>query len=123
MSEQPNRLTKVQLGILRGVLSSFADRIQIAGLFGSRATKKARPNSDVDLVLYGDIDAELVDRIWTLFNDSSLVLKVDVLGYDLISHMPLKAHVDQVMQPLFTQEELRPNEPLKQWSRGTQQNP
>ena len=107
MSEHPNHLTKVQLGILRGVLSNFADRIQIAGLFGSRATKKSRPNSDVDLVLYGDIDAELVDRIWTLFNDSSLVLQVDVLGYDLISHVPLKAHVNQVMQPLFTQEELR----------------
>ena len=94
-------LTERELGILREVLAPYADRIERVGLFGSRATGRAQSSSDIDLVLYGPIDQATVDRLWTLFDDSSLARKVDVLAYDLITYPPLKAHIDAVMLPLF----------------------
>lgn len=106
MSDALHGLSEHQLDTLRSILSRFANSIELAGLFGSRATGKARPNSDVDLVLYGDdITAETVDRIWTLCNDSDLAIGVDVTAYGLINNPALKAHIDRVMQPLILQSE------------------
>ena len=99
-------LTHEQLRIIHDILSSYADRIERVGLFGSRAKGTARKNSDIDIVLYGTLDDALIDRLWTLFDESSLVLKVDVNAYDRIAYPPLKAHIDAVMMPLFTQEDL-----------------
>lgn len=96
-------LTPDQLNIIRGVLSPYAPVIERVGLFGSRALGTARSNSDIDLVLYGPVTEAMADRIWTLFDESSLALKVDVSAYDLITYPPLKLHIDEVMQPLFEQ--------------------
>ena len=101
-----HRLSNTQVATLHHILAPFAEKIELAGLFGSRATGKARPNSDIDLVLYGALDEALINRIWTLFDESELALKVDVNAYNLITHRGLKAHIDQVMLPLFTREEL-----------------
>lgn len=104
---EPHHLTDDQIAILHHILSNFADDIELVGLFGSRATGRARPNSDIDLVLYGAVDAAMVDRIWTLCDESDLSLKVDVNAYDLIEVDALKAHIDLVMHPLFTREQLQ----------------
>ena len=58
-----HQLSQQQLAVLRAVLAPFADRIELVGIFGSRATGMARPNSDIDLVLYGDVEAAVVDRL------------------------------------------------------------
>lgn len=100
-------LTAQQLGELGRVLGPFAARIDRVGLFGSRATGTARPWSDVDLVLFGDVPQAVVDRLWTLFDASHLALEVDVLAYKLIGSSALKAHVDAVGQTLFSGEALR----------------
>lgn len=101
-------LSSDQLNIIRGVLSPYALVITQVGLFGSRALGTARPNSDIDLVLYGPLTEAMEDRIWTLFDESSLALKVDVSAYDLLSYPPLRLHIDEVMQPLFEQADLQP---------------
>ena len=101
-----NRLSERQIRILREVLAPFAASIEKIGLFGSRATGKARPNSDIDLVLYGLRDQKTLDRIHTLFTESLLPVTVDVQAYDLIQYQPLKQHIDDHMQPLFTQADL-----------------
>jgi predicted nucleotidyltransferase len=103
----PNHnLSAFELGILLDILAPYAERIERVGLFGSRATGTARPNSDIDMVFHGDIDEALVDRLWTLFDESNLPIKVDVLGYDLIPYPPIKQHIDAVEQTLFTQADL-----------------
>ncbi|MBM3602462.1 MAG: nucleotidyltransferase domain-containing protein [Alphaproteobacteria bacterium] len=101
-----HQLSQQQLAVLRSVLVPFADKIDLVGLFGSRATGMARPNSDIDLVLYGDVESAVVDRLRTLFNDSLLSLNVDLHAYQAITYPALKQHIDAVMQPLFTQQEL-----------------
>lgn len=100
-------LTPQQVQIVRDVLAPYAAQITQVGLFGSRAKGTARPNSDIDLVLYGPLSEAVVDRIWTLFVDSSLAVAVDIIAYDLIDTPALKSHIDQVMQPLFERADLQ----------------
>ena len=70
-------------------------------MFGSRATGAWRPNSDLDLLLHGDLDHRAIDRLWTLFHESNLPFTVDVTSYDLTTHEPLREHMNRVRRPLF----------------------
>jgi len=99
-------LSAEQLGILKTVLAPYADQITRVDLFGSRALGVYQSYSDIDLVLHGPVDEKTVDRLWTLFWESNLSLKVDVKAYELVQYLPLKAHMDEASQVLFTQAEL-----------------
>lgn len=99
-------LSEQQLEIIQRILAQFADKIDRVDLFGSRAQGTHRPNSDIDLVVWGNIDEKTADRLWTLFNESSLALKVDVLVYAQITKAALKEHIDLVSLPLFTKADL-----------------
>lgn len=91
---------------LAKVLAPFADRIERVGVFGSRASGRARPDSDIDLVIYGNVDAELEARLWTLFDDSDLAVEVDVAAYSLIRHEGLKRHIDETVITIFDAKDL-----------------
>ena len=99
-------LTDEQLDTIKRILAPFADKIEHIDIFGSRAQGAHRPNSDIDIVLRGSVDEKTIDRIRTLFNESNLPVKVDVLLYSLIKKPELKAHIDLVSQPLLTQKDL-----------------
>jgi predicted nucleotidyltransferase len=99
-------LTERHLNILRSVLSPFADQIELVGLFGSRAKGTAHDNSDIDMVLYGAIDGKSVNQISASLSESMLPVTVDIVTYNALAHAPLKAHIDTVMQPLFTHNDL-----------------
>ena len=99
-------LGRKHLAIIKKILQSQAAHLERVDLFGSRATGVYKEYSDVDLVLYGSIDEKGTDRLWTLFHESDLPYKVDVKAYHLIDYLPLKEHIDQVCQPLFTSEQL-----------------
>lgn len=104
-------LTPRQIAAIKAILAPFADRIERVSLFGSRAKGTQRPDSDIDLVIYGPVDQGLIDRLWTLFAESSLPVKVDVVAYDRATYPPLKAHIDGVARPLLSQSDLRSPEP------------
>lgn len=97
----PHQLTPHQLDSIANILAPFSASIDKVGLFGSRAMGTARSNSDVDMVLHGNIDEATIRRINTLYEESSLALKMDVHAYSLITHAPLKAHIDAVYYPIF----------------------
>jgi uncharacterized protein len=99
-------LTPEQVGLIMKVLQPYAHQIERVGLFGSRATGRHRPNSDIDLVLYANLDEATVNRLWTDFAESSLALKVDVIWYQQDIYPPLKAHIDTEGVPFLTQTEL-----------------
>jgi predicted nucleotidyltransferase len=100
-------LNENQLKIICRILIPFIDYIDRISLFGSRATGLYKPNSDIDMVIYGSVDERMTNRISTMFNDSYLPLKVDVHSYNLISYQPLKEHIDNNELPLFTSEQIR----------------
>jgi hypothetical protein len=64
-----------------------------------------RPDSDIDLVLYGAVEESTLRRIWTVCDESALPVRVDVVAYASASPA-LRKHIDSVMQPLFSREEL-----------------
>ena len=99
-------LTPKHLAIIRATIMPFAASIERVGIFGSRATGVAKPNSDLDIVLYGRVNQETVNRIYTLFTVSYLPFTVDVQAYDLVKYPPLKQHIDDHMQLLFSREDL-----------------
>ncbi len=110
----PNHgLSPQQLGTIKTVLAPYRQHIEKVALFGSRATGKYRENSDIDLVLYGDLDQATTDRIWTAFDDSSLPIRVDVNTYKLIQYPPLKRHIDDMAVELFSRDELEQTDDSK----------
>ena len=100
-------LSTRHLETIKRILAPYSCHINRVALFGSRATGNYRGNSDIDLVLYGDLEEEWVDRLWTTFNESNLPFSVDVKGYELIKYRPLREHIDQVGKLLFTRGELK----------------
>ena len=99
-------LSEKQMNLIRDIIVEFAPAVESVSIFGSRATDSHRTYSDIDMVLYGDIEDRTVDRLWTCFNESSLPYKVDLVAYDLVEYPPLKAHIDQFAKVLLTEEKL-----------------
>jgi uncharacterized protein len=99
-------ITERERHIVADVLRPYAPFINTVGIFGSRAMGNSRPSSDIDMVLYGALDDRQIQHIWTLFDNSSLAVTVDVLNYQTISHPALKRHIDAVMKPLFQRTDL-----------------
>ena len=99
-------LSERQLNLIRNLIREFAPGVKSVSLFGSRATNSHRSYSDIDMVLYGDVKEDAVDRLWTCFNESSLPYKVDLVAYHLINYPPLKAHIDRFAKTLFSTDQL-----------------
>jgi predicted nucleotidyltransferase len=94
-------LSPTMLRTIHEVLKPYSAEIERVGLFGSRATGTYRDNSDIDLVLYGTFNEATLNRIVTLFKESTLPVTVDVVAYHLITHAPLREHIDRVVRTLF----------------------
>jgi uncharacterized protein len=94
------------ISIIKEVLQPFVSRISKVGLFGSRATGVYRSNSDIDMVVYGEITAEDIDRLHSLFEESLLPFRVDIQAYNLLNYPPLKAHIDAHMLLLLESKDL-----------------
>lgn len=93
--------------VLRSVLSGYSEQIDRVAVFGSHALGRARDNSDIDLVIYGQLTDRDIDRLWTLFDSSQLSVPVDVVHYRSTLYPPLKNHIDAVAKTLFTKQQLQ----------------
>jgi uncharacterized protein len=101
-----NMLTKLDRDTLKSILSQYQDKIHKVTLFGSRATGLAKRNSDIDLVIHGSLSEADTDRLWTLFDDSSLSVPIDLIAYNQNIYPPLKQHIDAVEKLLFEKADL-----------------
>ena len=97
-----------QVQKIKSIVSQSAPEAERVALFGSRANGTYKNYSDIDLVIYGDMDRATINRLSTLFLESNLPYKVDVVAYKLVSYPPLKQHIDDHNKTLFTQTELNP---------------
>ena len=93
VTAQDHGLSDAELTTIKAILAGYRRKIDKACLFGSRACGQYKAYSDIDLVLYGNLQEREVDRIYTLFDDSSLGL--------------LKRHIDAMAKVLFTRQEIR----------------
>lgn len=99
-------LNAEQLQRVKSIFAKYAPHIEKVGLFGSRAKGHYNKHSDIDFVIYGDIDEDKADRLWAHFNESQLPYKVDISVYKHISYPPLKRHIDRCSKILFTKSDL-----------------
>ena len=106
-TKQDHGLSNRELNIILKVLAPFHLSIESAGLFGSRACGQFKPYSDIDLVLFGNLKEQEVARIYTLLDDSSLGVNVDVLAYSHTHYPPLKRHIDEMAKQLFSYQEIK----------------
>ncbi len=89
------------------ILNVFKEHpeIKTVRVFGSRATDNYKPNSDIDLVLWGNVDLKQQGKISLELNELPLPYNFEVTVYERITHIPLKQNIDQYAQVFYTQEE------------------
>ena len=91
------------LALLRDVLARHPE-VREARVFGSRAQGRHRPESDVDLALYGEVDERQVARIAGELEELPLPHSFDVVSYSGLQHGPLRDHIDRVAQQVFSRD-------------------
>ena len=94
MSEHTG-LTRSEIDLLATVLGHYP-LVQRAVLFGSRAKGTARPNSDIDIALYGDIDDLTVERIASDLDDLPLPYLFDIKAVATLKSAALTDHIKRV---------------------------
>ena len=88
-------LPQSYIEIIRKIFLPYTSKIKKIILFGSRATGKAKPYSDIDIAIVGELSAEELTEIRELFEESSLPIEVDVILYSEISSNLLKNHIEK----------------------------
>jgi predicted nucleotidyltransferase len=79
-------LTAGQAAELRSILATtFPQRDVRVGVFGSRASGPARPDSDLDIVLDGNVPAHVVMHLQESLEQSDLPFAVDLVQYRSVS--------------------------------------
>ncbi len=79
---------------LRRVFAQYPD-LKAVALYGSYATEKATPRSDIDLATKGIADRYRLGRLELDLEDLPIPQKCDVQAYESISYEPLKRHIDE----------------------------
>ena len=83
---------------LFSIIETFRNdsRILGAAVFGSRAKGNYKTYSDVDIVLYGNLNLIDVENVIDKLEELPLVYKFDVAAYELITNPELRRHIERV---------------------------
>jgi predicted nucleotidyltransferase len=94
-------LSKMQLQLILCVIDNF-EEIEKALIFGSRATEKYKPGSDIDLALIGDkLTSLLINRVSSALDDLPLPFMFDVINYHELNNQLLKKKIDDEGKLLY----------------------
>ena len=86
----PNELT-----LIAGVFRRHPE-IRLVKLFGSRAKGTHTRHSDVDLALWGDVDAIRAESIAAELDELPLPYRFEVQPFGSIKLLPLREHIERV---------------------------
>ena len=96
----PFGLTGREQDLICSVLDGYLEVIG-AKIFGSRAKGNFRPNSDIDLALWGNISFVTLAAIAGELDELPLPYTFDVEAYDSIRHEPLRKHIDRAGKTFY----------------------
>ncbi len=107
-NKQMNRDSQIKFGLsqkqcqlIEEVLEQF-EEIEKVVIFGSRATDKYKPASDIDLAVFGkDITVTILDKFYSALDDLPLPFMFDLLNYSKISNTSLKSKIDSYGKIFF----------------------
>ena len=88
-------LPPAEIDLLRGVFRRHAE-IRAVRLFGSRAKGTHTPRSDVDLAIWGDVNALHAEQIAAELDALPLPYLYDVKPFHTINLRPLREHIERV---------------------------
>jgi predicted nucleotidyltransferase len=94
-------LTDTQSRIVAAILAERIDRIGPVNVFGSRSTGRARPGSDLDLVVFGQPSERDLTDLWLAFEESDLPIKVEVVVWDKITSQRFRDEIARYAIPFF----------------------
>ncbi|MEJ0063040.1 MAG: nucleotidyltransferase domain-containing protein [Alphaproteobacteria bacterium] len=100
MTDLPFGLTEHERALISGVLSRHPE-IARAVIFGSRAKGNYRPNSDIDVAVWGDLVNGTLARLAGELEELRLPYLFDVQRYEAIAHPALKEHIDLVGKEIY----------------------
>ena len=75
--------------------------VESVRLFGSRAKGVHRPNSDIDLAVWGNLDTTQLARLAGELDELPLPYQFDLQVYPQLHHRELREHIDRVGIPLY----------------------
>ena len=78
---------------LSRIFSAYADLSEVV-LYGSRATGRATPRSDIDLATRGIIGRHRLARLALDLEESDILQKCDIQAYEGIQSESLRRHID-----------------------------
>ena len=81
------------LALMRRIFAAYPE-LDAVTLFGSRATGKASPSSDIDLATHGIVSDYRLGRLALDLADLDIPQQCDVQAYESIRHAPLRRHID-----------------------------
>jgi len=100
-----------RFGLKNGVLDAVIDvlkgnpGVHKSTIFGSRAKGNYRRCSDIDIAIYGDIDALDAERLICDLDELPTAHTFDVAVYDLINNPALREHIERVGVPIYERAE------------------
>lgn len=74
----PIQLSDRERSTVGAILAHFSDRVGRVRVYGSRATGRARPSSDLDLALDPPISSRTLYDLMDAFEESDLPIRVDL---------------------------------------------
>ncbi len=97
------KLAPLQPSELVMIAKVFARHPEIAAvkLFGSRAKGTHQPYADVDLVLWGEVDALRAESIAAELDELPLPYRFDVMPFAEIELQSLRDHIERVGISLY----------------------
>ena len=96
----PPSLRPSELDIIRTVFERHPE-LTLVKLFGSRAKGTERPESDVDLALWGAVDALAAESIAAELDELPLPYHYDVKAFASIELDSLREHIERVGITIF----------------------
>ena len=98
-------LTDRERATVEHILNSFAHRIGQVKVFGSRATGRARPASDLDLIVYPPFSDRARYELMDAFEESDLPIFVDILAADQLDP-DFRQAIERHAVPLFEESDV-----------------
>ena len=88
-------LSTLDINTILAVLKQFPE-ITEAHLFGSRAMGNYKKGSDIDIAIKGKVSPETTSRLKSILEEETcLPYFFDIVDYNQISNLELKAHIDE----------------------------